>query len=176
MPSSLAGALRGPRALFFAFAFALSLAALPGCESGPDAAAMQADVEAALQAKDYAGAVAKADEALKVEAISKEPAKAWRFESLRLQGLAEGGKGAEVVAGLERLTGAYPTQINPALYRALADKLRAAGDGPGAVSVLDAGKKKYPDDPSFQAAIDELAKTGDPAEIEALKALGYLGD
>lgn len=147
---------------------------LAGCAGGPSAEDLQKGVEASMTAKDYPGAVAKADEALKNEAIAKDPAKAWRFESMRVQGLAEGGKGAEVTTTLERLAAAYPKQITPALYRSLADKLKIAGDGEGAVSVLDAGLKRYPEDPSFQKAIDDLKVSGDPAEIEKLKALGYL--
>jgi hypothetical protein len=78
---------------------ALLVASLVGCASGPDAAALQKDVETAIQAKDFAGAVTKADEALKADAIAKDAGKAWRFESLKLQALADGGKGADVKAG-----------------------------------------------------------------------------
>jgi hypothetical protein len=149
-------------------------AALTGCASGPSAEDLQKGVESAMAAKDYPGAVTKADEALKNEAIAKDAAKAWRFESMRLQALADGGKGSDVAASLERLKGAYDKQVTPALYRSLADKLKIAGDGEGAITVLDAGLKRYPDDPSFQKSIDDLKVNGDPEEIERLKALGYL--
>ena len=46
---------------------ALLLGGLVGCAGGPDAAALQKDVESALQAKDFAGAVTKADAALQAE-------------------------------------------------------------------------------------------------------------
>lgn len=149
-------------------------AALSGCAGGPSAEDLQKGVEAAMTAKDYPGAIAKADEALRVEAIAKDPAKAWRFESMRLQGLADAGKGTEVATTLERLSGLYAKQVTPALYRSLADKLKIAEDGEGAITVLDAGLKRFPEDPSFQEAIDALKVSGDPAEIEKLKALGYL--
>ncbi|MES2641385.1 MAG: hypothetical protein V4850_17975 [Myxococcota bacterium] len=149
-------------------------AALTGCESGPSAEDLQKGVESAMAAKDYPGAVTKADEALKNEAIAKDAAKAWRFESMRLQALADGGKGADVASSLERLTGAYDKQVTPALYRSLADKLKIAGDGEGTVTVLDAGLKRFPEDPSFRAALDDLKNSADPEEIERLKALGYL--
>ncbi len=152
----------------------LLVAVLVGCGGGPNPEELQKGVEAAAQAKDFAGAVTKADEALKVEAIAKDPAKAWRFESLKLDALADGGKGAEVVAALERLSGAYEKQLTAAQYRKVAEKLRAAGDSKGANDVLVAGDKRFPGDPSFKEAINALNAAADPAEVERLKALGYL--
>lgn len=167
----LSSKLLSPRPLLAALLVGL---ALSGCASGPSAEDFQKGVEAAMAAKDYPGAVQKADEALKDEAIAKDPAKAWRFESMRLHALGEGAKGAEVVAALERLKLPFEKQITPALYRSLAEKLTVAGDGEGTIKVLDAGLKRFPGDPSFQAALDDLKKSADPEEIEALKALGYL--
>jgi hypothetical protein len=144
------------------------------CASGPDVEALQKGVDDAVAAKDYPGAVAKADEALKQEAIAKDPAKAWRFESAKVNAQAAGGKGADVKAALERLAGPYPKQITSSLYLSLADKLRAAGDGPGYADLLDAGKKKFPEEAAFGTKLEELKTSADPAEIERLKALGYL--
>jgi hypothetical protein len=153
---------------------ALLLGGLVGCAGGPDAAALQKDVESALQAKDFAGAVTKADAALQAETIAKDPAKSWRFESLKLEALADGGKGPEVVAGLTRLATTYDKQLTAATYRELADKLRASGNSVGANDVLVLGDKRFPTDPSFKEAIKALNTEGDPAEVERLKALGYL--
>ncbi|MDP2316844.1 MAG: hypothetical protein Q8P41_28390 [Pseudomonadota bacterium] len=152
----------------------LVAAALSGCAGGPSAEDMQKGVESAMSAKDYAGAVAKADEALKNEAISKDPAQAWRFESMRLNALADSGKGADVVGSLGRLAMTFEKQTTASLYRSLADKLRLAGDGTGANDVLVAGDKRFPGDASFKEAIEALNASADPAEVERLKALGYL--
>lgn len=152
--------------------FALLLAACGG--GGPSAEDLSKGVEAALQSKDYAGAVQKADEALAAEVVSKDAAKAWRIESMRLSALAEGGKGADVKSSLERLAGPYPKQITASLYHSLADKVRAAGDGAGYTELLDAGAKKFPEDKSFLEAIEAAKSSADPAEVERLKALGYL--
>jgi hypothetical protein len=150
-------------------------AALSSCGGGGTSPEQhQQGVEAALSVKDWTAAVTKADAALLDPAVSKDAAKAWRFESLRLTALAEGGKGAEVLASLTRLSATYKAQLTPSLYRSMADKLKAGGDGEGAISVLDAAIKAFPDDPSFQAAIETLKTSADPAEIEKLKALGYL--
>lgn len=153
---------------------ALLVATLVGCGGGPTAEQLQKDVESAMAAKDYPGAIAKADAALQAEAVKGDAAKAWRFQSLRLNALAEAGKGKEVVASLTSLSGAYDKQLTAALYHALADKVRAAGDGGGYAELLDAGMKKFPQDTSFQAAIDAAKNSADPAEVERLKALGYL--
>jgi len=155
-------------------AFALAALFAAACASGPDVEALQKGVDDAVAAKDFGGAVTKADEALKQEAIAKDPAKAWRFESAKLNAQASGGKGADVKAGLERLAGPYPKQITSSLYLSLADKLRAANDGPGYADLLDAGKKKFPEEAAFASKIEELKTSADPAEIERLKALGYL--
>lgn len=144
------------------------------CASGPDVEKLQADVDAAAAAKDYAGAIQKADEALKLPEVSGDAAKAWRFESARLHAQAAAGKGADVKAGLERLAGSNPKQVTASTYLTLADKVRAAGDGPGYADLLDAGKKRFPDEAAFQTKIDEMKSSADPAEIERLKALGYL--
>ena len=165
MPSLLPAARSWAASALFALALACG---------GPSAASLQQEAEAALAAKDYPTALAKVDAALALADVSADKAQSWRFESLRLDAFASGGQGAEVKAALERLSAAYDAQLTAALYRSLADKLRAAGDGTGAVDVLDAGAKKFPNDPSFAAAIDDLKKSADPAEIERLKALGYL--
>ncbi len=144
------------------------------CASPPDVDALLGGVDAAAGAKDFAGAVQKADAALALSSIAAEPAKAWRFESARINALAAGGKGGDVKSSLERLGSAYPKQVTATTYLALADKVRAAGDGPGYADLLDAGLKKFPGESSFQRAIDDMKGSADPEEIERLKALGYL--
>lgn len=147
---------------------------LVGCASGPDVAALQAGVDAAIAAKDYGSAVSQADAALKLPEVTAEPARAWRFASARVNALAAGGKGGEVLANLEQLSGAYAAQVTASLYLSLADKVRAAGDGAGCANLLDAGLKKFPEEKAFQAKIEEMKSSVDSAEVERLKALGYL--
>lgn len=145
------------------------------CATGPTPQSLQADAEAAMGAKDWAGAAAKADEALKLEAVSKDAAQAWRFELIRLNALAAAGKGKEVQEALTRLSGTYARQLTASLYHSLAEKVKAGGDNAGYIELLDAGKKKFPEDASFQAAIDAVKNAPmDPEEVEKLKALGYL--
>ena len=73
--------------------------------------------------------------------------------------------------------GAYPNQVSAALYRSLADKLKTAGDVPGAIEILTAGGQRFPaEHASFADAIGAFKDAAplDPAQVQRLKALGYL--
>ncbi len=143
---------------------------------GPSVEDRQREAQAALDKGDFAAALTSVDTALKDAQISGDPAKAWRFEVIRLDALARSGKGDDVLDAIDRLKGTYPTQITAALYRSLADKLRAAKDTMGAVGVLDAGNRAFPaEQESFVKAIDEIKAAGLDPETEAmLEKLGYL--
>jgi hypothetical protein len=132
---------------------------------------------AALAGGKPADAVAAAESGLAREDTKKDPALAWRLESVRLEALAKSGKGVQVKTELERLASQYSAQVTAALYRSLADQAKAAGDVPGAIEILTAGDQRFPaDHASFVEAIDALKAEGslDPAQVQRLKALGYL--
>jgi hypothetical protein len=140
---------------------------------GKSADDYRADAQKALDGGDAAGAQTAAEEGLK--SAGSDKAAAWRLEQIRLEALAKGGKGGQVAAELERLAAAYPQQVTAALYRAMADRVKVAGDRDSAIDILAAGDKRFPDDPAFKTAIEELKTTGvSPEEVEKLKALGYL--
>lgn len=134
------------------------------------------EARAALDARDWARARAVAEKALAEPGASSDPAIGWRLELIRLEALASAKAGPEVVSSLERLASTYPQQVTPALYRALAGRLEAADDKTGAIDVLVAGDKRFPaEHDAFAEAIEALGQRGiDPAEVERLKALGYL--
>jgi hypothetical protein len=147
-----------------------------GC-GGKTAADFQREAQAALDGKDNPKAVAIVAEALKSDGVRSDAAASWRLEQIRLEALARGGKGGEAKTELDRLAAAYPNQVNASLYRSLADKAKAAGDLPGAIDILTAGDKRFPTEhASFVEAIDALKQAGglDPAQVQRLKALGYL--
>jgi hypothetical protein len=150
------------------------LAAACGNKSGAD---RLAEAESALRSSQPDNAVAAADQGLATADAKGDPALAWRLEQARLEGLAGSKKGAQVATELERLSTAYPKQVNASLYRALGDKLGKAGDMDGAIAVLTAGDKRFPaETASFREAIEALKAQGDldPAQVEKLKSLGYL--
>jgi hypothetical protein len=153
----------------------LLAALLAGC--GRSAADYQNDARAALDAGDRAKAIRVAEEGLAQDAVRQDAATAWRLEQIRLDALAGSGKGPDVKKELERLAGAYPNQVSAALYRSLADKLKTAGDVPGAIEILTAGGQRFPaEHASFADAIGGLRDAAplDPAQVQRLKALGYL--
>jgi hypothetical protein len=154
----------------------LFAAFLAAC-GGKSAADYQNEARAALDRGDTVQAIAVTTEALGADAIKKDPAASMRLEQIRLEALAKAGKGAEVRIELERLAAANPKNVGPSLYRALAERVKAAGDTTGAIDILTAGDKRFPSDhASFTEAIDALKATGelDPEQIERLRKLGYL--
>jgi hypothetical protein len=141
------------------------------------AADYQKDARAALDAGDPSRAIKVVEEGLAQDTTKQDAAGAWRLEQIRLEALASSGKGADVKNDLERLAAVYPKQVSASLYRSLADKVKAAGDVPGAIEVLAAGDQRFPaEHASFAEAIGSLkgAATLDPAQVQRLKALGYL--
>lgn len=143
---------------------------LAACGQSPEE--MRAEAQKSLDAGDPAKAMQLADEAI---LACQDKAIVYRLEQIRLDALAKQGKGSDVAKELERLAGAYPEQVKAALYRALADKVKGGGDTPGAIDILAAGDKRFPEDPSFKQGIEEIKNAGvNPEEVEQLKALGYL--
>lgn len=148
------------------------------CACEASLADREKEARAALDARDFPKARQISEMALVGVASGSDAATAaaWRLEQIRLDALANDKQGAEVVASLERLSGSYGPQVTPALYRSLADRLKTAGDVTGAIDVLAAGDKRFPQEhEQFAKDIDAL-KQGklDPAQVERLKALGYL--
>jgi hypothetical protein len=144
-----------------------------GC--GPDVQALQEEAQAALDRRDLATAATRADAG--IAAAKGDRATAWRFEQVRLEALARGGKGAEVQATLERLAGSHAAQVQSPLFLAAAGWLKEAGDTKGAVDLLIAGDARFPaDHERFQAAITQMSQTQElaPADVERLRSLGYL--
>jgi hypothetical protein len=144
---------------------------------GKSGAERLTEAQASLNTGKFDAAVTAADQGLAAADAKGDAALAWRLEQVRLEGLAQGGKGNQVKADLERLAGSYPQQVTPALYRALADKVSQAGDTNGAIDLLTAGDQRFPDaHASFVEAIEALKAGGnlDPAQVQRLKALGYL--
>ncbi len=159
------------RSVLPALAVVAGLAA--GC--GPDPQALQEEAQAALDRRDLDVAIAKADEG--IATAKQDRAAAWRLEQVRLEALARGAKGADVQATLERLSGSYAAQVQAPLFLAAAGWLKEAGDTKGAVDLLVAGDTRFPaEHERFQAAITEMSQARElaPADVERLRALGYL--
>lgn len=96
----------------------------------------------------------------------------WRLELVALEARARGGE--DVVATLDRLATEYPAQVKGSLYVQTAGQVREAGDAGAAITVLDAGAKRFPDDADITKAIEQAKAGGDDAELERLRSLGYI--
>ncbi|HXK25099.1 MAG TPA: hypothetical protein VMS55_20690 [Myxococcota bacterium] len=143
---------------------------LAGCGSGPEARLEKA--REALAKGDYSAAAVAASEGL---AAGAQGATAWRLELVALEAEARGGRSADVVARLGRLaTGPFATQLTGPLYVQTAGQVKEAGDAAGAVSVLDLGAKRFPQDADIVQAIERAKSTGGAAEVERLRSLGYV--
>lgn len=146
------------------------------CACNSSLADREKQARVALDTRDFAKARQIAEAALQDATPGKDAATSWRLEQIRLDALANQKQGPEVVASLDRLAGPYGPQVTPALYRSLADRLKTAGDTTGAIDVLAAGDKRFPQEHEVFAKDIAGLKQGslDPAQVEKLKALGYL--
>jgi hypothetical protein len=142
---------------------------LLSCGASPDDALEQA--RARLADGDYAGATAAAARGL---AAGAEGSTAWRLELAALEGEARGGSTASVLARLERLAGSWSAQVTGTLYVQTAGQLKEGGDAAGAISVLDAGARRFPQDPHIARALAQRKETGTSDELERLRSLGYV--
>ncbi len=143
-----------------------------GC--GEKASDVKEAAQAALDAADYPTAIAQADKAIGMATDDK--AMIWQSQQIKLQALARSGD-AGAAPLLEQLAGEYAAQVKSPLYMSVAADLKSAGQTSAAIDVLDAGNKRFPDESAaFVKAIEELGSPDqmDPAEVEKLKALGYL--
>jgi hypothetical protein len=144
--------------------------ALLACGGG--AAESLESARSELAASDWDGAVASAEAGLKSSDVN--PAQQWQLELVRLEAYARGKKADQATATLERLATEHSKQVNGGLYATTAGQLHQAGDSAGAIAVLDAGMKRFPQDTELSAAIDKVKAAGSPEDVEMLKQLGYI--
>ena len=145
------------------------LLALVGCGVNPEGQLEKA--RELLSEGSYAEASAAANAGLAAGATGPV---AWRLELAALEGEARDGKTADVLSRLETLGGAWKDQLNGALYVQTAGQVKEAGDATGAISVLDAGAKRFPADADIAQAISQTREKGGTAEQERLRSLGYV--
>lgn len=156
---------------FFLLLSALSALLLAGCaESARDSLG---DARQALAESRYDDAIATADAGL---AAGGDEVTAWGLELVRLEALARGGRGDDTLVQLEKLAGKRPEQVPPSQYSASADQLRTAEQAAAAIQVLDLGLKRFPEDATLLALIEEAkqAPAAGSDELEMLRSLGYV--
>ena len=151
----------------------IALLFLIGC--GPDPEQMKTEAQQALSVGNFSQAREISTRALE-QVPDSDKRLTWSLERIRLEALARESQAAEAGQTLERLAAEYPEQAGASLYLAIASYIKDAGDAGGAIDILVAGDKRFPEESEkFEAQIRELQAVGlDPAEIERLRSLGYL--
>lgn len=151
---------------------ALALALLWLCACGVKPEAQLEKARADLAKGDYAAAAATAAQGL---AGGAEGATAWRLENVALEAEARSAKTADVVARLQRLaSGPFAAQLTGPLYVQASGQVKEAGDAAGAITVLDLGAKRFPQDGDIAQAIERSKQSGSDEELERLRSLGYV--
>jgi tetratricopeptide (TPR) repeat protein len=151
----------------------IGLAFLIGCGADPEQ--LKGEAQQALSVGDFSQAREISTRALE-QAPASEKRLIWSLERIRLEALARDKQAAEALETLERLVSEYPAQADANLYLAIGSYVREAGDTSGAIDILVAGDKRFPEESEkFESQIRELQAGGlDPAELERLRSLGYL--
>jgi tetratricopeptide (TPR) repeat protein len=144
-----------------------------GCS--PSASDLQKQATSALSSMQYDKALALSEQALALG--ESDPLLAWQLEQVRLEAMARKGQGAQVKAALEQLSQRYSAQVGSTQYLTMGTLVQEAGDTTGAIDLFAEGDKRFPEESAaFKTAIDGIKNKvdSDSAEIEKLKALGYL--
>jgi predicted Zn-dependent protease len=104
-----------------------------------------------------------------------DPRTAWGLGLVKLEAHARAGHGDEAIAQLDALVALHPEAVPATQYGATADQLKAAGNGPAAIQVLDLGNQRHPGDPLIARLLDASQSAGArPDELEMLRSLGYV--
>ena len=173
--------LRNARATFFTrrakvLGSLAVIATLCGCEMSRQDHLIEA--RAALADAAYDDAAAAAEAGLRAAAADAQDglddATSWGLELAKLEAHARAGHGEEAKAQLARLAQLHPNRVEASEYFATAHQLRGAGAGTAAIEVLDRGAILFPYEPVIGRMIEVSGESGDPAELELLKALGYV--
>jgi hypothetical protein len=173
--------LRNARATFFIRRAKLLgslavIASLCSCEMSRQDHLVEA--RAALADAAYDEAAAAAEAGLRVAAAGSQEmlddATSWGLELAKLEAHARAGHGEEAKAQLAQLAELHPNRVEASEYFATAHQLRGAGAGTAAIEVLDMGAILFPYEPVIGRMIEVSGESGDPAELELLRALGYV--
>ncbi len=152
------------------------IASLCGCEMSRQDHLIEA--RAALADAAYDEAIAAAEAGLEAAAAGSQDAlddaTSWGLELVNLEANARAGHGEEAKEQLAELARLHPNRVAASEYFATAHQLRGAGAGTAAIEVLDMGAILFPYEPVIGRMIDEASAGGDPAELELLRALGYI--
>jgi tetratricopeptide (TPR) repeat protein len=160
---------------------ALTALLIPACGGPADTQGLIDQAQTALTAREYTKAAGLAEKAAMAAKQEQNEPLGFRATGLHISALARDGQGPQATAALESAATAFPARVDAKLYARTMSELQQAGNIDGALDVLEAGGKRFPDQ---KAAFDDGAAKlaamlkadagSDPAAIERLKSLGYL--
>ncbi len=152
------------------------IATLCGCEMSRQDHLIEA--RAALADAAYDEALAATEAGLRAAAAESQEAlddaTSWGLELAKLEAHARAGHGEEAKGQLTELARRHPNRVVASEYFATAQQLRGADAGTAAIEVLDMGAILFPYEPVIGRMIEEAGDSGDPAELELLRSLGYV--
>jgi len=152
------------------------ITSLCGCEMSRQDHLMEA--RAALADAAYDDAIAAAEAGLRAAAAGPQEAlddaTSWGLELAKLEAHARAGHGEDAKQQLTELVNLHPNRVAASEYFATAHQLSGAGEGTAAIEVLDMGAILFPYEPVIGRMIEEAGDSGDPAELELLRSLGYV--
>jgi hypothetical protein len=126
----------------------------------------------------YDEGIAAAEAGLRVSAAQAQDvlddATSWGLELAKLEAYARAGHGEGAKQQLTQLASLHPNRVAASEYFATAHQLRGAGAGTAAIEVLDMGAILFPYEPVIGRMIEQSSVSGAPAELELLRALGYI--
>ncbi|MDP6935235.1 MAG: hypothetical protein QGG40_20110 [Myxococcota bacterium] len=150
--------------------YAISLFALfLACGSGADQHLQT--TQDALSTGAWADAITAADAGL---AADLDEASNWRLYLMGLEAHARSGDAGKATEIIEQMAGKHPDRVTGKLYVSTAAQIKETGDSTGAINLLDAGAKRFPDDAEIAKAIEDAKASGSDAELEQLRSLGYM--
>ncbi|MEM9800065.1 MAG: hypothetical protein AAGA20_07040 [Planctomycetota bacterium] len=151
----------------------LSLLALAAC--GGDADAAEADIFKLVQSGDYGAAIAAAETQLASVEKGTEGHKELvvQYATALSKDKAEDAKKAFL-----DFAGGHGTLVEPSDFKYVVSQLRKHDHFIAAIDVMDAGKKRWPNDATMDEVVgflkQEIASSGNAEAANKMKGLGYM--
>ncbi len=148
----------------------LSLVACGGCNTEADV-----DIAALVQTGDYSEAIAAAEARLPEVEQGSEAHKELLINYTAALSESDAAKARDQFLSFAK---AHESLVGPKDYKYLVSQLRTYDSFMEAIDVMDAGKKRWPDDATLDemvaALIQDIASSGDEDAATKMKGLGYM--
>ncbi len=152
---------------------ALTQLALVGCNGGGSGA--DADIAALVQTGDYSGAISAAEAQLPGVEQGSEAHKDLILNYTAALAESDAKKARDQFLSFAK---AHEGLVGPSDYKYVVSQLRTYESFIEAIDVMDAGKKRWPEDTSLDQMVaalkQDIETSGDTAAAAKMKGLGYM--